>query len=64
MIYTWEAFDLESAVTWTLAPSDTGTVLRMMQTGFRDDQQQAYHGARHGWQRFLDALANLLGHSA
>ena len=58
--YTWEAYGLESVVTWTLTPSDTGTHLRMEQSGFRPDQQQAYQGARSGWPRFLAALERLL----
>ena len=39
---------LESVVTWTLTPTSTGTHLRMEQSGFRPDQQQAYQGARAG----------------
>lgn len=58
--YTWEAMGLESVVTWTLTPAGTGTHLRMEQSGFRPDQQQAYHGARFGWQKFLANLEQLL----
>ena len=58
--YTWAAFGLESIVTWTLAPTRTGTHLRMEQTGFRSDQQQAYLGARGGWQRFFANLEQVL----
>src|SRR5579859_1505024 len=58
--YTWEAYGLESVVTWTLTPSATGTHLRMEQAGFRPDQQQAYQGAKAGWPRFLAALEQLL----
>jgi uncharacterized protein YndB with AHSA1/START domain len=54
--YTWGAFGLESIVTWTLAPSGGGTRLRMEQSGFRADQQQAYQGAKAGWPRFFAAL--------
>src|SRR5215469_16314166 len=43
--YTWDAYGLKSVVTWTLTPTGGGTRLRMEQTGFRPDQQQAYHGA-------------------
>lgn len=60
LTYTWEALGLESVVTWTLTPAGTGTLLRMEQTGFRPDQQQAYHGARAGWPRFFEALEQLL----
>jgi uncharacterized protein YndB with AHSA1/START domain len=58
--YSWQAYGLESVVTWTLTPSGTGTLLRMEQSGFRPDQQQAYQGARGGWPRFFAALEQLL----
>jgi uncharacterized protein YndB with AHSA1/START domain len=54
--YTWGAYGVETVVTWTLTPTRTGTHLRMEQSGFRPDQQQAYQGARHGWQQFLTNL--------
>lgn len=58
--YSWDAFGLESTVTWTLTPTEGGTHLRLEQTGFRPDQNQAYHGARTSWPRFLDSLDTLL----
>jgi uncharacterized protein YndB with AHSA1/START domain len=58
--YTWEAYGLESVVTWTLTPTRTGTHLRMEQSGFRPDQQQAYQGATYGWQQFLAKLEQVL----
>jgi uncharacterized protein YndB with AHSA1/START domain len=58
--YTWSAYGLESVVTWTLAPTSTGTYLRMEQSGFRPDQQQAYNGAKYGWQRFFGNLEQVL----
>ncbi|MDR3495216.1 MAG: SRPBCC domain-containing protein [Ancalomicrobiaceae bacterium] len=58
--YTWEVYGLESVVTWTLTPSATGTHLRMEQSGFRPDQQQAYQGAKAGWPRFFANLEQLL----
>jgi uncharacterized protein YndB with AHSA1/START domain len=58
--YTWAAMGLESVVTWTLTPTSTGTRLRMEQSGFRGDQQQAYQGAKYGWQRFFAALEQTL----
>ena len=54
--YTWAAYGLESVVTWTLTPAGTGTHLRMEQEGFKPDQKQAFHGARHGWQEFFAGL--------
>jgi uncharacterized protein YndB with AHSA1/START domain len=59
--YTWDAFGLESVVTWTLTPTSAGTHLRMEQSGFRPDQQQAYNGAKHGWQKFFANLEQVLG---
>jgi uncharacterized protein YndB with AHSA1/START domain len=35
-------------------------VLRMEQSGFRPDQQQAYQGAKGGWQQFFAALEQVL----
>lgn len=54
--YSWAAHGLESVVTWTLTETATGTHLRMEQAGFGPDQNQAYHGARAGWEQFLDKL--------
>ncbi|EJB08084.1 hypothetical protein Rleg9DRAFT_7112 [Rhizobium leguminosarum bv. trifolii WSM597] len=58
--YSWDAYGLESIVTWTLTPTGTGTHLRMEQSGFRPDQRQAYGGARSGWTQFLGNLEQVL----
>lgn len=64
--YTWNfahedpAYNLASVVTFTLAPTATGTLLRMEQAGFRPDQKQAFGGARHGWQDFFSKLEDVL----
>jgi uncharacterized protein YndB with AHSA1/START domain len=58
--YAWAAYGLESVVTWTLTPTSTGTHLRMEHAGFRPDQQQAYQGAKGGWQKFFAALEQVL----
>jgi uncharacterized protein YndB with AHSA1/START domain len=58
--YTWAAYGLESVVVWTLTPTGTGTSLRMEQSGFRPDQQQAYQGAQYGWQGFLAGLEKVV----
>src|SRR3954466_16423920 len=55
---------LESIVTWTLTPTNTGTHLRMEQSGFRPDQQQAYQGAKFGWQKFFTNLEQILARLA
>jgi uncharacterized protein YndB with AHSA1/START domain len=58
--YTWAAYGLESVVTWTLTRTSTGTHLRMEQSGFQPDQQQAYKGAKAGWQQFFSSLEQVL----
>jgi uncharacterized protein YndB with AHSA1/START domain len=64
--YTWNfahddaAYNLKSVVTFTLTPTSTGTHLRMEQSGFRPDQQQAYGGAKAGWQQFFVKLKQVL----
>lgn len=58
--YTWDAFGLESVVTFTLEPTATGTIVRMEQTGFRPDQDAAYKGANASWRRFIVRLDDLL----
>ena len=58
--YRWDAYGL-SVVTWTLTPTQAGTLLRMEQAGFRPDQREAYQGARLGWRRFFTNLEEVLG---
>jgi len=64
--YTWNfsnddpAYALKSVVTFTLTPTDSGTLLRMEQSGFRPEQKQAFGGARAGWSQFLGNLDNVL----
>jgi uncharacterized protein YndB with AHSA1/START domain len=58
--YSWAAHGLESVVTWTLTPTSKGTNLRMEQTGFRPDQEQAYRGAKMGWGAFFAKLEQVL----
>jgi uncharacterized protein YndB with AHSA1/START domain len=60
LAYTWRAFGMGHVVRWTLAATSAGTHLRMEQSGFGPDQQQAYHGARAGWPRFVAALEQVL----
>jgi uncharacterized protein YndB with AHSA1/START domain len=61
LTYSWSALGLESVITWTLVPISNGTHLRMEQSGFRADQQQAYQGAQHGWPQFFAKLEQVLG---
>ncbi|WP_172294678.1 SRPBCC domain-containing protein [Pseudoruegeria sp. HB172150] len=60
LAYSWDAYSLKSVVTWTLTPTETGTRLRMEQTGFQANQPQFYEGAQQGWPRFFDGLEKVL----
>ena len=61
--YNWGlgSGELQWLVEWTLTPVDGGTHLRMEQSGFGPDQQQAYQGANYGWQKFFGQLEKVLG---
>jgi uncharacterized protein YndB with AHSA1/START domain len=61
LAYTWGALGLDSVVTFTLTPTDAGTHLRMEQTGFRQDQELNYKGAKYGWQKFIGNLEQVAG---
>jgi uncharacterized protein YndB with AHSA1/START domain len=64
--YTWnfahedKAYNLNSTVVFTLTKTAAGTHLRMEQSGFRPDQQQASGGAKHGWAKFFSNLETVL----
>ncbi|MYM88522.1 polyketide cyclase [Rugamonas sp. FT82W] len=64
LAYTWNAIGLESVVTWTLEATAGGTHLRMEQAGFRPDQEQAYQGAKYGWQNFFNTLEQVVAKEA
>ncbi len=64
--YSWNfahddaAYALQSIVTFTLTPTNAGTLLRVEQAGFRPDQKQAYGGAHAGWREFFGKLEQVL----
>ena len=61
--YTWVVGDdmtLDTVVTFTLAPTASGTRLSIVQSGFRLDQKQAFGGARYGWKMMSGKLVDLL----
>lgn len=60
LTYTWTANGLASVVTWTLTAAGAGTHLRMEQSGFTRDQEQAYRGATFGWPKFFANMDKLL----
>jgi uncharacterized protein YndB with AHSA1/START domain len=58
--YTWSVPFLETVVTFTLAPTASGTRLSLVQSGFRPDQKREWGGARYGWKMMGGKLVDLL----
>ncbi|HEY0707587.1 MAG TPA: SRPBCC domain-containing protein [Polyangia bacterium] len=58
--YTWGVPFLETVVTFTLAPTASGTRLSIEQSGFKPDQQREFGGARYGWNMMTGKLVELL----
>lgn len=58
--YTWLVGDLDTLVTFTLTPTDSGTRLVIVQSGFRPDQKRNFGGARYGWKTMGGRLVDLL----
>ncbi len=58
--YAWLAGDIDTVVTFTLAPSATGTKLVIVQSGFKPHQKQNFGGARYGWRMMGGKLVDLL----
>ena len=60
--YTWVVGEnqLDTVVTFTLAPTAAGTALVIEQTGFKPGQKQNFGGARYGWRMMGERLVALL----
>jgi uncharacterized protein YndB with AHSA1/START domain len=58
--YTWSVPFLDTVVTFTLAPSASGTRLSLVQSGFTPDQKRESGGARYGWKMMGGKLVDLL----
>lgn len=61
--YAWVVGDmvLETVVTFTLTPTESGTLLSIVQSGFKPSQKQNFGGARYGWKMMGGKLVDLLG---
>lgn len=63
--YTWVVGDMEldTVVTFTLTPTESGTRLNLVQSGFKPSQKQNWGGARYGWKmmggKLVDVLARM-----
>jgi uncharacterized protein YndB with AHSA1/START domain len=62
--YTWVVGDMNTIVTFTLAPTASGTRLTLVQSGFKPDQKQNFAGARYGWKMMGGKLVDLLARIA
>ncbi len=60
LTYTWSVPFLDTVVTFTLTPTEAGTRLSIVQSGFRPDQKRESGGARYGWKMMGGKLADLL----
>lgn len=58
--YAWVVGDMDTVVTFSLAPTATGTHLSLVHTGFRPHQKQNFGGARYGWRLMGGKLVELL----
>jgi len=61
LTYTWTVPFLDTVVTFTLAPSASGTRLSLVQSGFTPEQKRESGGARYGWKMMGEKLVDLLG---
>lgn len=62
--YAWVVGDLDTVVTFTLAPTSTGTRLSLEQAGFEPHQKQNLGGARYGWRMMGEKLVDLLARTS
>jgi len=63
LVYSWKGGSdrnagpgsvLDSVVTWTLRPTEAGTHVRMVHSGFPSPQaDRAYNAMSHGWERIV-----------
>jgi uncharacterized protein YndB with AHSA1/START domain len=59
--YSWETMGMKSVVVWTLTPTQSGTHIRMEQSGFRSEADANYKGATYGWRKFIGNLERVVG---
>ena len=58
--YAWTVPFLDTVVTFTLAPTASGTRLSLVQSGFTTEQKRESGGARYGWKMMGEKLVDLL----
>lgn len=58
--WTWVVGDMDTVVTFTLTPTESGTHLTLVHSGFKLDQKKNLGGARYGWKMMTGKLVDLL----
>jgi uncharacterized protein YndB with AHSA1/START domain len=58
--YAWSVPFLDTVVTFTLTPTESGTRLNLVQSGFQAGQKREFGGARYGWKMMGGKLVDLL----
>lgn len=58
--YAWVVGDIDTVVTFMLAPTASGTQLSIVQSGFKPHQKKNFGGARYGWRMMGEKLVDLL----
>ncbi len=62
--YSWGSMGLNTVVAWTLTPTNSGTRVRMEQSGFQSETDANFKGASYGWQKFVGGLERVAGELA
>lgn len=63
--YTWVVGAmLDTVVTFTLTPTESGTRLSIVHSGFKPEQKQNFGGARYGWKLMGGKLVDLLARTS
>jgi uncharacterized protein YndB with AHSA1/START domain len=60
--YAWGVGEMhmDTVVTFTLTPTESGTHLSLVHSGFRPDQKKNFGGARYGWKMMGGKLVDVL----
>ena len=61
--WAWVVGDIDTVVTFTLTPTASGTLLSLVQSGFKPAQKQNFGGARYGWTMMGKKLVDVLARS-
>lgn len=62
--WAWVVGDIDTVVTFTLTPTMAGTLLSIVQSGFKPEQKQNFAGAKYGWKMMGGKLVDLLARLA